>query len=341
MMVNLATDLSERGHACRLVTSFRTPKFEYPVSKKVERTALTDRRVGNPIIRNVKYIILLRSEIKRFNPDVVISFMPQPNFRTLLATRGLKTKTIISVRNDPNREYRGLIRKLFAKILYKRSDGIVFQTEDAKEWFPQSIRNKGIIIFNQVDERFYNTTLSDKRKDIVAVGSLSSQKNHRTLIDAYANVCGTLEDRLLIFGEGVLRDKLQAQIDAYHLEERVRLMGVTPDVPNAIRTAKLYVLSSDFEGMPNALMEAMAIGLPCLSTDCPCGGPKTLFGDVLKNYLVPVNDDQMMGRKIKELLEDDDIREEVGRLCKKKAEEFRPHAIIEKWENYINEVATK
>lgn len=341
VMVNLATDLAERGHDCRLVTSFRTPKFEYAVGEKVKRVALTERRVGNPLFRNIKYISLLRKEIKQFEPNVVISFMPQPNFRSLIATRGLKARNIISVRNDPNREYRSRLNKIFAKALYKKTDGIVFQTEEARDWFPEVVRTKGTIIFNQVDERFYNTPLSDEGSDIVAVGKLRPQKDHRMLIDAYADVCGTVEDRLLIYGEGELRDKLQKQIDAYHLADRVKLMGVTTDVPNTIKTAKVYVLSSDYEGMPNALMEAMAMGLPCISTDCPCGGPKTLFGEELKDYLVPVNDDQTMGRKIKELLEDDEKREKVGRLCMKKAEEFRPHVIIEKWENYIKEVATR
>lgn len=338
VMVNLATKLSETGNECVLVTSFKEKEFEFKVGAKVLRISLTKERLKNKLFRNITYTRLLRKNIKKYKPNVIISFMPEANYRTIIAKLGSKTKSIISVRNDPNREYASLLSKILAKTLYRLSNGIVFQTEDAQRWFPKSIQNKSRIIYNQVDDKFYNVNYKGERKNIVATGRLDAQKNQRMLIDAYANICGTTEDKLLIYGVGNLHDTLENQIKAYHLEDKVILKGGSSDVPNDIKSAKLYVMSSDFEGMPNALMEAMALGLPCISTDCPCGGPRMLFGETLKDCLVPVNNANAMANKIKELLLDNNKREIVAQLSKQQAEAFRPQVIIKQWEEYIKSV---
>ena len=161
------------------------------------------------------------------------------------------------------------------------------------------------------------------------------------LINAYISIKDRIDDNMMIYGEGPLREVLQKQIENYDLEEKVFLKGNTNDVPNAIKPAKIYVLSSDYEGMPNALMEAMALGLPCVSTDCPCGGPRALFGEDLKEWLVPVGDDKMMGEKIEKLLKDEDMLKKVGNLMRKRAELFKPSVIIERWENFTGRKAVR
>lgn len=341
VIVNIATQLSQRGHECHLVTSFYTPEFEYPIGGRVKRLVLSEKRIENALQRNVAYISRLRKLLRKHQPDVLISFMPEANFRSLIAVLGLKTRVIISVRNDPNREYGSMKGKLLARTLYKTTNGIVFQTQEAKEWFPRSIQNKGMIIYNQVSEHFYLQKLNTERHDIVATGRLTRQKNHRMLIDAFASISGQTDERLIIYGEGPLRDGLEKQIKERHLERRVVLMGQIEDVPEVLKKAKIYVLSSDYEGMPNALMEAMAMGLPCVSTDCPCGGPKVLFGEELKEWLVPVNNNLAMGDKMMELLSNRVVRDSAGALFKKRAEEFRPYVIIQKWEDYISYVNEK
>ena len=338
VIVNLATQLSHRGHNCCLVTSYYTPEFEYPLGEGVERQVLSNEKVGNSLLRNITYVYKLRNIIKRHRPDVLVSFMPEANCRALIAVIGLHTKVIISVRNDPNREYGSFIGKVLANTLYKTTDGIVFQTDDARAWFSPSIQRKGTIIYNQVGEQFYNQQLCEDRHDIVATGRLTKQKNHRMLIDAYAIVHNSTEERLVIYGEGDLKDELVRYIKDYHLEGKVILMGATSNVPEVLKKARVYVLSSDYEGMPNALMEAMAMGLPCVSTDCPCGGPKVLFGEELREWLVPVNDSRALADRVMKLLDNKVVRDSNGLLCKQKAEVFRPHVIIQKWEEFITRV---
>lgn len=340
VITRLATDFSELGYDVIMVTSFRTPDFEFNLGERVKRLVLSEERVVNPLRRNIVYTYRLRSFLKDIKPDILISFMPEANFRAILASVGLSNKCVVSVRNDPNREYGSRIMKLAAKTLYQYSDGVVFQTEDAQRWFPFSIQKKSHVIINQVDKIFFETKYDGVRKDVVTTGRLVPQKNHKMLIDAWAGIADSVNDRLLIYGEGELKETLQKQINSYNLGDKIILKGNSVNVSNDIKSAKLYVLSSNFEGMPNALMEAMALGIPCISTDCPCGGPRMLFNNELKRYLVPIDDVFEMRQAIKDVLLNDNLRERLGELCKQRADLFRPNLIIEEWKNYFKEVMT-
>lgn len=173
------------------------------------------------------------------------------------------------------------------------------------------------------------------RGEIVTCGRLTEQKNHRLLIDAFAEVQKIYPFATLkIYGEGVLREKLQNQIDSLNLNEKVFLMGATNDVAKALQTADLFVLSSDYEGMPNALMEAMAAGVPCISTDCPCGGPRELFGEDASDKLVPCNDSAQLAEAICKVLE----TTKDGMTEKRHAETFKPDRVNQMWKDYVHDI---
>lgn len=336
VICNLATQFSEHGEDCILTTSFRD-NWEYPFGEKVRRIALFESQLNYGFLRrNISLIRKLRKILKTEKPDVVVSFMAEPNFRTLIAARGLNVKTIVSVRNDPNKEYPNFIYRFLAKHLYKKADGIVFQTEDAQKWFPKSIQKKSKIIFNQVDEVFYNTIYNGERHDIVTTGRLVAQKNHKMLIRAFAAIADKISDNLIIYGEGDLRGELESLIAELHLENRVFLPGSVKNVADTIKSAKLFVLSSDYEGMPNSLMEAMALGIPCISTDCPCGGPRMLFGDDLKEYLVPLQQKSALSDlmfKVVKLIEAGDSR--INSAMRDHAVLFMPNRVYQEWHEFL------
>lgn len=340
VMTNLANEMSERGHHCILVTTFRTD-VEYELTKGVTRLSLyNEKPKGNWFIRNIIITRKLRAKLKSENPDVLLSFLGEPNFRAAIATIGTGTKTVLSVRNDPKWEYRGCIPAFLAKTLFRRAEGMVFQTSDAQAWFPKSIQHKSQIIFNAVKEDFYNIELPTECSGIVATGRLSKQKNHSMLIVAYSKIAHKVEDDLTIYGAGDSTE-LMRLAGKLGIANRVRFPGQTMDVKNAIKSARIYVMSSDFEGMPNALMEAMAMGLPCVSTDCPCGGPKSLFSDEMKKYLTPVGNSDAMASTMLSLLTDDKERLSHGLRCKEAAKAFMPDIINNQWEKYLNNVANK
>lgn len=155
------------------------------------------------------------------------------------------------------------------------------------------------------------------------------------MIDAFSEVLKKYPFvTLKIYGEGALREKLQHQINDLGLEKKAFLMGATSDVEKVLQTADLFVLSSDYEGMPNALMEAMAAGVPCISTDCPCGGPRELFGNLCVEDLVRCNEPKQLAQTMEKKLEQND----QSCMQRKRAEQFRPEKINYEWKKYINEL---
>ena len=332
VMSNLANEFSKKDYDVTLVTSFPC-EWEYPLTDRVRRINLVNERVVGFFKRNIVLTRALRKVVKSEKPDVVVSFMAEPNFRTVLATRGLKVKTVLSIRNDPDREYPTGLHRLLAKTLYKKADKVVFQTDDAKKWFPKSIQRKSRIIMNQVDERFFNTSYNGERKNIVTTGRLTAQKNHRMLIEAFSMVTDKVQDNLIIYGEGELHEELEKYVNELGLSDRVFLPGAVKDVPETIKSAKLFVLSSDYEGMPNSLLEAMALGLPCISTDCPCGGPRQVLGDI-NGCLVEVGNVDKMSEAIVQMLTNTDLitlREAIS----KKAESFRGEKVFGAWREFL------
>ncbi len=336
VMVNLAKDFAKSGYETVLVTSF-TDTWEYPVDENVKRISLTDNLPDGFLKRNLFLVKKLRTVIKEEKPDSIVSFMAEPNFRMLLATFGIKGRKIISIRNDPNKEYPNKVFRLLAKTLYRRADGVVFQTEDAKKWFPKSIQKKSSIIMNQVDEIFYTTELSSERCDIVTTGRLTEQKNHKLLIRAFAQIADKINENLVIYGEGELREELEALIADLGLQNRVFLPGATQNVPEVLSRAKLFVLSSDYEGMPNSLMEAMAMGLPCISTDCPCGGPRMIIENDVNGFMFSVGDVDALATKIKRVVEmTSENLKKISDNAKRVTQNCEPKSVFKKWENYIN-----
>ena len=337
VLVQLAGRFAAAGWHSVLVTSF-VSKDEYPLPPGVERVSIEQEQLRQGALRrNLSRIRALRRLLRELRPAALISFMAEPNFRAVLAARGLPVKTIVSVRNDPNREYGGRASGFVGRHILPLADGCVFQTRDAMAWFPEVFQRRSAVIMNQVSERFFEEAPAAEHHDIVAVGRLNPQKNHALLIRAYAAL-GQVEDRLIIYGEGELLQELSALVRELKLEGRVLLPGLSDNVPRDIKGAKLFVLSSDYEGMPNALLEAMALGLPCISTDCPCGGPGEILENGKNGLLVPVGDEQALCAAMAALLKNGDLRAGLGEQARRTAERFRPETVFRQWEDYVTGV---
>jgi glycosyltransferase involved in cell wall biosynthesis len=240
--------------------------------------------------------------------------------------------------NAAEKEYPGLGGFVTGRLLMPQADGCVFQTEEEKRWFPQRLQKKGRIIMNQVSDSFFAVRHTGPRHELVSVGRLNPQKNQALLIRAFARIAAQTQENLLLYGAGELRDELQKRIDSLGLSERVKLMGLSADVAGDIKDARAFVLSSDFEGVPNALLEAMALGLACISSDCPCGGPKELIADGVSGPLFPVGDREALSACLRRLLEDGETRRALARAAREKAEDFRPDTVFGRWENYVQSV---
>lgn len=336
VMSQLANQFAEHGYNVFLISSFQS-EGEYILSPKVQRINLENKQdFGNKLRRNIKLICELRSVLKKIKPDVLVSFMQEPNFRAVIATRGLNIRTIVSVRNDPNMEYAGKVGNFVGKIVLPLADGCVFQTEDARQWFPKKIQKKSKIIFNEVSQKFFTQKWRPESQIIVSVGRLSEQKNQKMLINAFVEVAPDFPDCTLeIYGDGPLKNDLQKQINKTKFSDRIFLKGNVDEVEKVLSRASIFILSSDYEGMPNALLEALAIGVPCISTDCPCGGPRMIIRNKVNGILVPVSNYVYLSRSIRYLLDSPDKMEEISINAKKTAVKFDPLNIFKEWEEYI------
>ena len=340
VMANLANHFSERGAEVVLINDIIPEKDvpEYEICKSIKRIFL-DIHSTSPIISNIKRICKLRHIIKKENPNIVLSFMGPPNIRMLLAGLGLRYPKIVSVRNDPYKEYGSGLVKIITNFIFKFADGCVFQTQDASRYFSRSLQKKSKIIFNPVGNQFYKVTQVSNPHNVVTVGRLSPQKNQALLITAFTKIAHDFpNENLIIYGEGELRNDLEDLAREYGIEERVVLPGRISYISEKLSEAKIFVLPSDYEGMPNALMEAMAVGIPVISTDCPCGGPKILIEDESQGILVPCNNAEALAQALCRLLKDDDLREKMGAAGEKRALMFKPDVIFSHWENYIDDV---
>ena len=344
VMANLAENIAQSGCSVVLCNDFVAPIEvpQYKLSENIKRVYLEIDNCGNPVMKNIRRVVNLRKIVREEKPECVLSFLGNPNLRMLLALVGLKVKKVVSVRNDPYREYGYGINKVVSGLLFRMADGCVFQTLDAMMYFPDAVRKKSCIILNPVENRFYIERDMVERKHIVTVGRMEAQKNHGLLIEAFARVALVFPgDDLLIYGDGQLRTELEDRAIGLGIGHRVKFLGNVANIEEELSKAKLFVLASDYEGLPNALMEAMAAGVPCIATDCPCGGVKYLLRNGENAPLVPCRDSVALAQQMVRLLSNDEERAMVGSAVKKRAEVFRAEHIYEQWTGYLQKVIEK
>lgn len=348
VMVNLANYFAQKGIEVMLICDIDINKevsrlypgtSRYPLSENVKEIVLKEALSSNKNLnKNYLRIRELRKCIKNFKPDIVLSFLGPNNLRMLIATIGLKCKKVVSVRNDPVQEYgNSYAKRLITNIIFLFADGCVFQTEMAKDYFWKPIKYRSTIIFNPVDKKFFMQKRSKTVKNIISVGRFDKQKNHLLLIRAFAKIAHIFPgENLILYGTGVLKKDMEQLAEKLNISDRVIFPGVADNIEKKLAESRLFVLSSDFEGMPNALMEAMAVGVPCISTDCRVGGPRLLFGKELEQYLVPCNNEKVLSKCIGDMLNKSEIENDmISKELKKRAELFNPEKIFAQWKEYF------
>lgn len=299
----LANELINQGHNVDIIVYFKKEE-EYFVSDKVNVIYLTQNEQNYDKTSHIKRFLLIRKIIKSEKPDYVIPFLWYVGVHICISLIGLDFKLIQTVRNNPSmvpkkKVFRGL-RDFFIKRSYK----ILVQNEQQKLYFSSKLQKKIFVLPNPVREDLFQVEKKKKSDKfiIASAGRLTYQKNFKLLIDSVENICKENSNVILqIYGDGELKEELQSYINGKKLDKSVFLMGRTDDMKSMFESIDLYILSSDFEGMPNSLMEAMAAGVPCISTDCPTG-PSDLIVDGESGLLVPVNDSIAMEKAIRKML---------------------------------------
>lgn len=345
VMANLAEYFYKKGYEVLLVTQYKR-EVEYDISPKIQRVysepakeQLQGGRIHNFMVR----FQTLRNIWKEHQPDVILSFLGKNNLMAIITSRFLPVKVVTSVRGEPTMEYEGKAMQRVAKLLFRFADGVVLQTKMALEFFPDSVRRKAVILPNPLNLNFIREKYQGKRENvIVTAGRLDENKNHKMLIKAFANIAEQYPDtKLVIYGEGENRTKLESLAKEKGLEDRISLPGSVSDLADRMYCVRAFVLTSDTEGMPNSLLEAMTLGLTVISTDCPCGGPATLIKDGENGLLIPVRDEEALTNALIKILSDWEYADKLGNNAHDITKEMHPDKVNSEWEKYLLGIAKK
>lgn len=279
------------------------------------------------------WIYGMRTYMKNYKPTTVLSFIARINIITAISSIGLKLNIVVSERNDPSKDGRSIFVRLATEYVYRRVNHVVFQTKEAQSYFSESVKANSTIIYNPISVP-YKTRYSPGH--IVSVGRLERQKNHKLLIKSFKSIHHMYPNyTLTIYGEGTLRNELERLIDSLGLNGSVFLPGNVQNIHEKLTQKEIFVLSSDYEGLSNALLEAMTMGMPCISTNC--AGSKEIIESGKNGLLIPIGDEKKMVKAMKLLIENKNFAKELGREARKKSKYFSSDLILKEWEKILEE----
>lgn len=306
-------------------------KVDYVLNENVHVVDLTGGDASR-LRRLPGWLLGIRRLVRQVQPDCILSFAARVNVVTQIACLGLDCPVVVSERNDPYMDGRSRGVDVLTSLLYPKAKAVVFQTRRAAGYFNKLKLKNCSIIPNPITIHAHRTAAKPGR--IVTAGRLAPQKNHKMLLDAFSRICGDFpQAELTIYGDGPLLSETRAYIEKLHLENRVSLPGGVTDIHNRIADAQVFALSSDYEGLSNALLEAMMMGIPCVSTDC--AGSDEYIEDGVNGCLIPVGDTDAMEKALRKLLSDPEQAEKMALLGAQTASCLEKNQILARWYQII------
>ena len=293
------------------------------------------KRKHGKIQQFIYEVFQINKEIRSLKLDCLLIFGASESF--MIASFFSRTKSISSLRVDPRFPKNNLLTKYRRILAFSLSDGIVFQTETVRHYFSKNIISKSIVIPNPVIDDDLPNEQKNRENKIVSVGRLSSEKNYPLLINAFSNICPN-DYTLHIYGVGPLKSYLQELIAKLRMEDKIFLEGHVNRVVDKISDAEIFVLCSNFEGMPNALIEAMAIGLACISTKFPSGAAEELIQNYENGILIQVGNQKQLELSISSLIEDKNLSTKLRNNAQYVRKTLDKNMIINQWLKYIKNI---
>ena len=300
VVTNLAGQFAEEGYEVYIATEWYGEDEFVPDSRehRVHVGLKPEDEQKNRITKFLLRVKYLKEFMKTVKPDVLCAFAQRANYRALMACPGTHVPVVISIRTDPIGHYDSTADKIQIPLLFPRAAGCVFQTAQQRAFFKPYLQENSAIILNPIAPKYLEagkrreTAAPVKEKAVVQSARLVDFKNQPMLLDAFFMVHEKHPDYVLrVYGPDApdgTRQVLEKKIAEHGAEDYVFLMGGSDRLEEELPKGEIYAFSSDWEGLPNALMEAMALGLPCVATDCPCGGPAEVIRSAVMPGEVPV-----------------------------------------------------
>lgn len=294
----------------------------YPLDERVEVYSAGDPSGGNALVR-LKRIKNMRDYFRQNRNAYIFSFSTiGTGFIVLSILEEFlfgKRKMLVSERTDPQT----CDHKPYRDFFYRFSKVLVCQTQDAVECFPKYLNKKAVVVANPMDPKLPQVYTGERSKRIVTVGRLQPVKNQKMLLDAYADFEKEHSDYTLhLYGKGDLEEELKQQAKKLGLEDKIVFHGFCNNVAEETKDAGMFVLCSNYEGISNSLVEALALGIPTVATDCPIGGCRSYITDHVNGLLIPVGDKDALVGAMKELAEHEMLMDSISKEAAKVREQF-------------------
>ena len=324
----IANHMAEKGHEVEIVCLLEPIVF-YPLHPAV-KVAFAEKEIKNKSLP--ARMLWLRKHVKEARPDVVVSFMILVYITTLFSLMGVKVPIITSERNDPASF--SWWKRALRRVLLPRTTCHVVQTQKIKDYYTEDIKRKTVIIGNPVTNKVFDVQPVEKKDVMINVARLFPQKNQKMLIRAFHSIKDQIPTyKLKIYGEGPLRLDLQQLIDYLQLSDRVELCGRSEKVLEEMNASRIFVMSSNHEGLSNAMIEAICIGLPIVSTKV--SGTEELIEEGKNGLLTDVGDEQQLADALLRLAKDEALQQSMGKNNKENAKRFKESEVLNQWETLI------
>lgn len=321
-----------------IITMFGTNGACGKLDSRISVTNLQLDTMPRSMHRTTTAIKRIRGILKNERPNFVCSFVSHVAVLVRLSMIGIRNNIclISAERGDPYTQ--SFLWQKITKWAYSNSDVCLFQLEKARDFFGTKVARKSFVIPNP----FYpkceaSRSLMTRKRTIVSVGRFDREKGFDVLIDAFGIIHKKFNDyTLTIYGDGVIKDELQKQVDKLHLTDVVFFPGYVENIEKEIIDDGMFVLPSRFEGIPNSLLEAMSVGLPIISTDCTPGGPAFLTKNGERGLLVEVDNSKSLAEAIERYIKEPEFAERMGEKSKAVIDELDPKLIASKWYEFFS-----
>ena len=337
----VANNLLKRGYNVRVVNlknAVGADGYTQKFDKNIE--VIDASSSSKKVLRRFAQIKAVSQIAKDFKADVIIGFTSMPNFIAKMVSLRLHIPSIISERGDPFITWSKSLADKVLLYFINRSSGAVFQTEGAGEFYSKGLQKRGRVIPNPIfiKGEVPQVEYKDREKTVVSVGRLYMyQKRYDIMLYAFKLFSENHpEYTLKLYGDGPDLERVKKIINELDLSKSVKLMGLTTKPMQDIAKDGMFLITSDYEGISNALLEAMAAGLPSVSTDHSPGGARLLITSGENGLLAPIGDAKGLADAMCKFAENPDLAEKCGNNAKDVINRFAPKKIIDMWEEYIN-----
>lgn len=269
--------------------------------------------------------------------DILIGFITSANILTVLAAKRNGIPSVISERNNPLVEDVPKLWEILRRYVYPMADTLVLQTKGIKKLYEKKIKaHKIAILPNPISSRLSELRRTDTRQEkiILSVGRLDKNKCHDELITAFHTI-RPKGWKVKIIGDGNKKETLTKLIESYDLSESIQIISKVKNIDKYYNEASIFVFTSKTEGFPNALLEAMHFGLPCISTDCNFG-PSDLIINGENGYLISVNDQEALTNRLSDLISNKNLQLKFSENAKQTTEQYKSENVVSQWEALIN-----